>query len=166
MKEVADKITDVVKEVAPHILFIPHRGDLCYDHRIVHEASLVAARPCVIKIKRILSYEVPSETDWALSPFLANVYVDIKEWMDKKIEAMKAYKSELKESLIPEALMECMHMQEREDMKQEWSLQKHLFSSETSFKRDFCLSLPLFVLASCRSSLKLLKIISSFLNLL
>jgi LmbE family N-acetylglucosaminyl deacetylase len=104
MKEVADKITDVVKEVAPHILFIPHRGDLCYDHRIVHEASLVAARPCIIKIKRILSYEVPSETDWALFPFSPNVYVDIADWVSKKIEAMKVYKSELKESPHPRSI--------------------------------------------------------------
>lgn len=98
--ELADKIFEVVKKIKPDILYIPHQGDLNKDHRLVFEASLVAARPYSQdhRIKRVLSYETPSETEWGqvLTPFLPNVYIDTTKTFKQKIAAMKIYKSEVK----------------------------------------------------------------------
>lgn len=94
-KELNDALGRVVSEVEPEVAYIPHRGDLNRDHRIIHESSLVALRPGRSKIKKILSYEVLSETEWGIEPFVPNFYVDISDSFDKKIEAMKVYSSEL-----------------------------------------------------------------------
>jgi len=64
---------------------------------LVFEASLVALRPSSCKVKRILSYETLSESEWGqpIKFFVPNVYVDISASFEKKIAALKAYKSEL-----------------------------------------------------------------------
>ena len=106
-KELNESISNVVNEVDPDIVYIPHKGDLNKDHRLVFETSLVATRPGNQKIKRILSYETLSETEWgqSIEPFIPNVYVDISETFEKKIEAMMAYESELKQYPHPRSLV-------------------------------------------------------------
>jgi LmbE family N-acetylglucosaminyl deacetylase len=105
-KDLITKLSEVVHEVNPDILFIPHKGDLNMDHRLIFEASLVASRPLNLKIKRILTYEVLSETEWgqAIEPFVPNVYIDISETIYQKKNAMEAYKSELKQYPHPRSL--------------------------------------------------------------
>ncbi len=102
-KDLNAKISNIINEIKPDILYIPHKGDLNKDHRLVFEASLVASRPLKLKIKRILSYEVLSETEWGqpIEPFFPNVYVDISETINFKIDALNAYKSELKPAPYP-----------------------------------------------------------------
>ena len=105
-KNLNEAISKVVNKVNPDIFYIPHKGDLNKDHRLVFESSLVATRPINQKVKRILSYETLSETEWgqSIEPFIPNVYVDISETFEKKIEAMKAYESELKQYPHPRSL--------------------------------------------------------------
>lgn len=92
-------IEKVVKEVAPDVMYIPHKGDLNRDHRLVFEAALVATRPFHNSVDKIMSYEVLSETDWgqALEVFVPSTYIDISAVFAQKIEAMKVYSSEIKE---------------------------------------------------------------------
>ena len=98
-KELNDSLTKVVNDVKPDIVYIPHKGDLNKDHRLVFGAALVALRPGQHSVKKILSYEVLSETEWGqeLESFVPNTYENISDFFDKKIEAMKAYPSELKQ---------------------------------------------------------------------
>lgn len=105
-KDLNNKIYRIVTETKPDIAYIPHGGDLHRDHRLVFEASLVALRPFSHNVKKILSYEVPSETEWgqSIKPFFPTVYVDISSTFSSKIDAMKAYKSELKEFPHPRSL--------------------------------------------------------------
>lgn len=105
-KELIGRLSDCINEIKPDMLYIPHRGDLHKDHRLIFEACLVAARPLNHRIKSILSYETLSETGWgqAIEPFVPNVYVDVSEFFGKKIEAMKAYGSELRQFPHPRSL--------------------------------------------------------------
>lgn len=105
-KELNDVISKVMNDVGPDIVYMPHKGDLNKDHRLVFESSLVAMRPTNHKIKRILSYETLSETEWgrSIEPFIPDVYVDISETFKQKIEAMKAYESELMDYPHPRSL--------------------------------------------------------------
>lgn len=98
-KDLNTRLAKIINEIMSDVLYIPFKGDLNKDHRLIFEASLVASRLINHKIKRILSYEILSETDWgsAIEPFFPNVYVDISDTIDLKINAMKAYKSELKQ---------------------------------------------------------------------
>lgn len=98
-KEINAAIENVIKEVQPQIIYIPHKGDLHSDHKIVFCSSLVASRSAHNNfIKKILSYEVLSETDWAEPEaiFAPNVYIDVSSTIDDKLKAMQAYKSEIK----------------------------------------------------------------------
>jgi len=105
-KTLNDSISSVFNKVMPDILYIPHIGDLNKDHRLVFESCLVAARPIKHKIKKILSYETLSETEWGVpsNQFVPNVYINISDTIEKKKEAMKAYESELKQYPQPRSL--------------------------------------------------------------
>ncbi len=106
-KELYQALAKVMSEVKPEILLIPHKGDVNKDHRLVFEVSLSAARPTVgSKIKKILAYETLSESEWGqvIEPFIPNVYYDISETIKQKLEAMAAYKSELKPFPHPRSL--------------------------------------------------------------
>ena len=104
--EVNGKILDVVKEVQPDEVYIPHWGDMQKDHQIVADACMVALRPKYEpKVKRIYSYETMSETAWnapnVQNEFIPNVYVDITDTIDRKIEALGFFKTQL--SPFPDA---------------------------------------------------------------
>lgn len=104
--EINDKLSEVVDMVRPDEVYIPHHGDVHRDHQIVADASMVALRPNrEHKTGRILAYETVSETDWNISnqqnAFIPNVYEDINGYMLDKVEAMRAYRSQLQEE--PEA---------------------------------------------------------------
>lgn len=108
-KELNKAISQVVDDVQPELLYIPHRGDVNRDHYLVFDSAIVAARPKPdLAVKKVLSYETLSETEWAAplvsDAFVPNVYVDISETLETKLEAMAAYKTELKEFPHPRSL--------------------------------------------------------------
>src|SRR5699024_8975497 len=107
--EINDAINNVVKNIKPDIAYIPHRGDMHIDHKIVSECSMVALRPINNpQLKNIYAYETLSETEWDIpsvnNAFVPNVWVDISETIDQKLEAMSFYKSQLYEFPHPRSL--------------------------------------------------------------
>ena len=96
-------------ELKPDIVFLPHKGDMHIDHRMTIEAAMVALRPVSLPdLKAIYAYETLSETDWNTpSPdnsFVPTLFVDISDWMDLKLEAMKCHASQLCEYPHPRSL--------------------------------------------------------------
>jgi len=107
--EINDKLHDVIDEVRPEIVFIPHYGDMQKDHEIIAKSSMVALRPKYKhKVKAIYSYETVSETEWNIphstNTFIPTVYVDISNYIQMKMEAMKEYKSQLSDFPNPRSL--------------------------------------------------------------
>ena len=97
-----EKLFDVIQKIKPDEVYIPHRGDMQLDHQMVVDAAMVALRPKYEHvIKKIYAYETLSETGWnipnAINEFIPNVYEDITEVLQRKIEAMKIFKSQLSE---------------------------------------------------------------------
>jgi len=106
-KKLNDSIFEVVAQVKPEIVYMPHKGDLNKDHRLVFEATLVATRPVgEHKVRKMLSYETLSSTEWGnpIAVFIPNVYIDVSETIERKIEAMKVYESEMKPYPHPRSL--------------------------------------------------------------
>ncbi|MBI2050313.1 MAG: PIG-L family deacetylase [Parcubacteria group bacterium] len=107
-KELNNALLDVVKEINPDVVLLPHGGDLNKDHRLVFEAGLVATRPLHgLRIQKILCYETVSETEWGriLGNFVPTYYVGIsQEGLQVKLGAMKAYSSEMREYPHPRSL--------------------------------------------------------------
>ena len=103
MHKVNKVVIDVVKEVRPDILYMPFINDLHKDHREIVYAAQVAARTCTEfgrNIKQVLMYETLSETHWNIESveggFLPNVFNEIYDFLELKLKAVQAYKSQLK----------------------------------------------------------------------
>ncbi len=95
-----ENLSEIVKDIEPDEVYIPHKGDMHFDHQIVAEAAMVAVRPKNRhKVGRILSYEVLSETDWndPSMTFRPNVYEDISDTIGAKLYSLSAYESQLQE---------------------------------------------------------------------
>lgn len=109
VSELSIAISEVINEFKPDTVFLPHRGDIHHDHKAVFNASLVAARP--IKdgiVKGIYSYETLSETEWAApfsdDAFIPDFFVNISDVFPFKLDAIKCYKSQLREFPNPRSL--------------------------------------------------------------
>ena len=90
-------ILKTIQRINPDEVYIPHRGDMQLDHKM-----MVALRPKYEHVvKRIYAYETLSETGWdipnTVNEFIPTVYEDITETLDRKLEAMNFFKSQLGE---------------------------------------------------------------------
>lgn len=95
-------LEEYMEKVRPHVAYTHHRGDANQDHRAVFRASLVACRAIAqYGVRRLLSYEVPSSTDQAPPfpeyAFQPNFYVNIADFLERKVDALKAYQREIRE---------------------------------------------------------------------
>lgn len=100
--KIADAISSVVRTQQPSLIYLPHRGDIHSDHRIVFDATLVATRPInEYPVRKLLCYETLSETEWAPpfgdDAFIPTVFVDISNYLECKLQAMACYRSQLKD---------------------------------------------------------------------
>ena len=103
--ELIDKVSEVFQIFQPEEVLIPHQGDVHSDHRITFEAVSACTKwfryPSV---KRVLSYETLSETEFSLDSskaFQPNVFVDISPYLEQKLELLRIYASELGEFPFP-----------------------------------------------------------------
>jgi LmbE family N-acetylglucosaminyl deacetylase len=99
--EVTQHIERIILEISPDTIYTHYHNDLNVDHRIAHQSVITACRPIPgSSIREIYAFEVMSSTEWtnSLIPnFSPNHYVDISNQIFKKIEALKAYKIEMRE---------------------------------------------------------------------
>lgn len=103
------EISKIFNEVKPEIIYCLNRSDAHSDHRITFDAVMACTKSFRYPfIKKVLMYECLSETEFAPAlpekVFLPNYYVDISRFMDKKIEIMKIYHSELGEHPFPRSI--------------------------------------------------------------
>jgi len=106
MSELVSKISYVIDKVKPNIIYLPFKGDVHSDHKYIFDAAYSCTKVFRYSfIKKIYMMETLSETEFSLSSkedsFVPNVFVDISKYMDKKIEIMKSYKSEMGEHPFP-----------------------------------------------------------------
>lgn len=91
----------IIQKIEPEIIYTHHHGDLNIDHQITHQAVLTACRPQPnSSVKQIYCFEVMSSTEWNspdFSPFLPTAFVDITNFLETKIKAVRAYHSEMRD---------------------------------------------------------------------
>jgi len=97
---IAAALSELVKDVRPEVMYVPHHGDLHTDHGVIHNAALVAGRPFPGgPVRAIYAYEALSETEWAPPQagivFVPNHFVDVSDQLSRKIDAMRSYESQL-----------------------------------------------------------------------
>jgi LmbE family N-acetylglucosaminyl deacetylase len=92
-------IEGYIARIQPTVIFTHHHGDINIAHRITYDAVLTACRPLEnCPVKKVYSFEIPSSSEWNFpyhkTSFAPNVFVEIGDFINKKIEAMHCYKSE------------------------------------------------------------------------
>lgn len=100
--DVVKTVEDYIEKLKPDEVVTHHACDLNIDHQITQQTVMTACRPLPSNfVKRILSFEVPSATEWqsptVSSPFVPNCFEDISETLELKIKALKVYESEMRE---------------------------------------------------------------------
>jgi LmbE family N-acetylglucosaminyl deacetylase len=107
--DIVKRVEEEVRRAGPEVVYTHHGGDLNVDHRRTFEAVITACRPQVsMPVRRILSFEVPSSTEWQAStvgsPFHPNVFVDIAASLARKLEALQAYAGEVRDFPHPRSI--------------------------------------------------------------
>lgn len=102
-------IGKTLEDIKPDTIYLMYQNDVHSDHRIAFQAVYSTLksfrRPF---IRRILMMETLSETEFAVATpptsFIPNVFVDISDYIEKKLEIMKIYDTEVMESPYPRSL--------------------------------------------------------------
>ncbi|WP_434581395.1 PIG-L deacetylase family protein [Sulfurimonas sp. NW15] len=95
--DIVKVVSKVKEDIKPDIIFTHYENDLNIDHRITYQTVITATRPMEEEsVKEIYSFEVLSSTEWNYPlSFSPDTFYDISTTLSLKIEAMKAYDSEL-----------------------------------------------------------------------
>ena len=103
--KIIKKIEKKILNYKPDTVITHYSHCLNIDHRITFEAVITACRPINnMSVKKILSFEIPSSTDWALfkgKNFEPNYFIDITDHIEDKCSIMKIYKKETKKFPFP-----------------------------------------------------------------
>ena len=90
-RELIVKIDKVIESSKPDVVFINFWADVHQDHRAAAQAAVSATR----YIKEVLFYEVPSTQH-----FEADVFVNIEDVLEKKLELLKLHSSQVDRTRI------------------------------------------------------------------
>lgn len=115
MLEITKTVEGYLREYRPATVFTHHISDVNIDHRRTLEAVTIACRPQIgNSVKSILSFEVPSSTEWQLPgnapTFAPNWFVDISATLDRKMAALHAYEFEMRDWPHPRSLRGVEHL--------------------------------------------------------
>lgn len=106
--DIVKYVEKVIQEFSPEVIYTHHGGDLNIDHQMTYKAVLTATRPVGnYPVKEIYTFETLSSTEWDFSyqnPFRPNMFEDVEHFLEKKLEAMKCYESELCDFPHPRSL--------------------------------------------------------------
>ncbi|NTZ43422.1 PIG-L family deacetylase [Altererythrobacter sp. SALINAS58] len=101
-------LLDIVKVIEHHIrertptrVLTHANSDVNIDHRVIHDAVIAATRPQPgNRISEVLFFEVMSSTEWrppsSLPPFTPNCFIDISKHLGAKLDALRAYATEMR----------------------------------------------------------------------
>ncbi|MDO9580166.1 MAG: PIG-L deacetylase family protein, partial [Bacteroidales bacterium] len=103
------KISAVIQEIKPSIVYIPNHSDVHTDHQVTFKATISCCKSFRAPfIRKMLMYECLSETEFAPAlrenVFIPNVFIDISEYLNRKLEIMKIYDSEVMDPPFPRSM--------------------------------------------------------------
>lgn len=103
--ELTSALQKVIDTIQPAVVYVPPENDINLDHHLVFHAALVATRPLPgNSVRRLISYEISPTTAFGTFTFTPNIYVDITDYLERKLEIMALYASELREYPHPRSI--------------------------------------------------------------
>jgi LmbE family N-acetylglucosaminyl deacetylase len=108
LNSIINRTRQAVERVQPEIVYLVHEGDVHSDHGVVFTATMAVCKAFYMRslgIRRILSYETLSSTE-AAAPhhcraFVPNVTIETTPFMERKVEIMELYRSEIQSEPFP-----------------------------------------------------------------
>jgi LmbE family N-acetylglucosaminyl deacetylase len=108
IKDLISQFSAIFMEFQPEEVFLPHRSDVHSDHRVVFDAAAACVKCFRFPfVRRVLAYETPSETEFSLdadASFQPNVFIDISDYLNRKLELLAIYQSELGDFPFPRSV--------------------------------------------------------------
>jgi len=107
LSDIVDKISKIFKKIKPNTVILPYNGDVHSDHKIAFDFSYSCTKAFRHPyVKRVLMMEVTSETNFSADAggFAANYFVDISDYLEKKIKIMNIYKNQMKKHPFPRSI--------------------------------------------------------------
>ncbi|MGH7508892.1 MAG: PIG-L family deacetylase [Gemmatimonadales bacterium] len=107
--ELIQAVEGEMRDYQPTVVYTHHWGDVNSDHARIAEAVDVATRPFAAPyLRRLYAFHTPSSTEWTAGrrdrSFTPNVFTDISQELDRKLDAMRCYRSELRPYPHPRSL--------------------------------------------------------------
>jgi LmbE family N-acetylglucosaminyl deacetylase len=107
--QLVDAIARIVTAVAPEVIYLPFAYDIHSDHRIVFEAAFSCTKVFRFpSLRRVLMMEIASETDFSPAMpgrvFIPNVFIDIGDYLEKKMDIARIYEDEMISHPFPRSL--------------------------------------------------------------
>ncbi len=108
-RTLSSSLQRIVDTVRPEVVYTTPPSDINLDHRLVYDSTLVATRPLPgCSVRRLLAYEIAPTARFGLpagaTAFEPNVFVDISPYLDTKLDAMRCYRTQLREHPHPRSL--------------------------------------------------------------
>ena len=109
LRDIIQKISIVFKRIQPNIVYTMYSNDVHSDHRVAFDAIYSCTKSFRYPfIERVYMMETLSETEFApaisAASFVPNVYVDITPYVDRKLEIMSMYETEVMQEPYPRSL--------------------------------------------------------------
>ena len=109
MSDIINKVANVITELRPNVIYMMFAHDVHSDHRVAFDAIYSCTKSFRYPfIQRIFMMETLSETEFApatiANAFIPNVYVDVTDYLEKKLEIMSMYVGELMQEPYPRSL--------------------------------------------------------------
>lgn len=107
--ETTQLVEDLVESRRPEVIYTHFPWDVNADHSVVARSVWTACRPYRFPFVRMLAaFETPSSTEWALPGeqhrFEPNRFVDVSATLERKLDAMRCYHSELRDYPHPRSV--------------------------------------------------------------
>lgn len=105
-RDIIGSFSKIFKDIKPTVVYLPNRSDVHSDHRVVFNTAWSCCKIFRFpSIRKVLMYEILSETDFTPAlpetSFFPNIFSDISQHLDRKIEIMREYRDEMREHPFP-----------------------------------------------------------------
>lgn len=98
LSSIISRVSKIVSEIRPEVVILPYPYDAHSDHYFVYKIMQACTKTFRYPfVKKIMCMEIVSETEFGdiMHPFVPNYFVDITEYLEKKIQLFSTYDSEI-----------------------------------------------------------------------
>lgn len=107
--EICKSIQHHLHMIKPSVVYTHYSDDVHMDHRIVSRATRVACRMRVdCPVKELYEFTIPGSTEWSHTPKYFNLFENITDYVNDKMEMINRYTSELRSPPDPISLESIM----------------------------------------------------------